>query len=665
MGFVAAASSYAQLPVSTSPENKNVVLEEFTGIKCVYCPDGHRRAAQFAAANPGDVVLINVHAGPFANPSAGQPDFTVPEGVAIDGISNVAGYPAGTINRRVFSNFSQNPGGLAMSRVDWASAGATVLGESSYVNIALEGDVDLATRTLTVDVELYFTGSAPDTVNLNVALMQDNIAGPQTGSSAYPAQVLPNGDYNHQHMLRDLITPQWGEEITATSMSNTVTKTYTYSIPNDIKGVPVVLGDLDIAGFVAEGQTDIITGAKGPLNYTAPSGAIIADLEASTNMSYPDDYCASTVTPEITVVNNSSQSVSNFEVSYSLNGGSPVTQTVSNTVNGQDSTTVTFSAVSVPAGINSLNYEVNTDANSNLYDVSTANNSTASEDIYIVPGNPFGTSHYEGFESYGALDETINNALLINNSSSYVAVLDNTVINSVSTPMGGFGQSAKSFLMQFYAMEADLEASLIFEKIDLSNTTGNALKFDYAYAQYDADSEDELQVNISDDCGETWTQVYSESGANLATAGTSSNQFFARPNDWAVQGVDLSQFDGSGEVIIEIRGVSDFGNNLYLDNIRLLNNTYVGLEENTLSSFQLYPNPAQDYLTLDIELQESEDLQVVLRDMAGKKVLDHEESNLSADQHQIRLDVNDLARGVYFLETKLGDRSKQEKLILD
>ena len=31
----------AQTFVSTSPENKNVILEEFTGISCVWCPAGH------------------------------------------------------------------------------------------------------------------------------------------------------------------------------------------------------------------------------------------------------------------------------------------------------------------------------------------------------------------------------------------------------------------------------------------------------------------------------------------------------------------------------------------------------------------------------------------------------------------------------------------------
>ena len=34
-------SMIAQTIVSTNPENKNVILEEFTGIYCTYCPDVH------------------------------------------------------------------------------------------------------------------------------------------------------------------------------------------------------------------------------------------------------------------------------------------------------------------------------------------------------------------------------------------------------------------------------------------------------------------------------------------------------------------------------------------------------------------------------------------------------------------------------------------------
>ncbi|MBR4638602.1 MAG: hypothetical protein IKO81_08160, partial [Bacteroidales bacterium] len=52
--------------VSTTPSNKNVVLEEYTGVNCTWCPDGHKRANQLKASHPGRVCLINIHQGSFA-----------------------------------------------------------------------------------------------------------------------------------------------------------------------------------------------------------------------------------------------------------------------------------------------------------------------------------------------------------------------------------------------------------------------------------------------------------------------------------------------------------------------------------------------------------------------------------------------------------------------
>ena len=83
-------------PVSQSPMNKNAVIEELTGINCQFCPDGHKRANQIAAANPGRVVLVNVHAGGYANAT---PDYRTTDGNALDGFFNPEGYPAGSVQR--------------------------------------------------------------------------------------------------------------------------------------------------------------------------------------------------------------------------------------------------------------------------------------------------------------------------------------------------------------------------------------------------------------------------------------------------------------------------------------------------------------------------------------------------------------------------------------
>src|SRR5690554_2477315 len=96
-----AFATYGQTIVSTSPQDQNVVLEEFTGIHCVYCPQGHAIAQAIQNANPDRVSLINIHVGSYAVPGAGEPDFRTPYGNAIVGQTGLTGYPGGTVNRHV------------------------------------------------------------------------------------------------------------------------------------------------------------------------------------------------------------------------------------------------------------------------------------------------------------------------------------------------------------------------------------------------------------------------------------------------------------------------------------------------------------------------------------------------------------------------------------
>ncbi|MFA5417324.1 MAG: hypothetical protein WC341_02590 [Bacteroidales bacterium] len=92
--FVAfAANLGAQTLVSTEVQKKNVVLEEFTGIHCQYCPDGHAIAQAMQNENPGRVVLVNIHQGSFAVPSGSEPDFRTPFGDAIANQTGLTGYP--------------------------------------------------------------------------------------------------------------------------------------------------------------------------------------------------------------------------------------------------------------------------------------------------------------------------------------------------------------------------------------------------------------------------------------------------------------------------------------------------------------------------------------------------------------------------------------------
>ena len=99
----------AQTFVSTSVEDKNVVLEEFTGIYCTFCPDGHRLAQELKDADPDDIVLINIHVGGYADPNPGDPDFRTPYGTAIMSQSSLSGYPvSGYIVSKSINYLSKN-----------------------------------------------------------------------------------------------------------------------------------------------------------------------------------------------------------------------------------------------------------------------------------------------------------------------------------------------------------------------------------------------------------------------------------------------------------------------------------------------------------------------------------------------------------------------------
>jgi len=246
---------------STDVENKNVILEEYTGVYCGYCPDGHKRAQEYHDAHPSDVFIIAIHEG-YSSSQSGE-DFTTSFGTALEGQIDLTGYPTGTVNRHNFSSQGwDSNGGTAMSRGNWSSAGNMILAEPSYVNLGASCTVNAETRVLTVNVDAYFTGTGASNNNLNVALLQSNIEGPQSGASGNPSSVLANGNYNHMHMLRHLVTGQWGENIGSNSSGSRVIKSYEYTIPADLNGVAYVLNNLDVVVFVTEGTQEIISGVS-------------------------------------------------------------------------------------------------------------------------------------------------------------------------------------------------------------------------------------------------------------------------------------------------------------------------------------------------------------------------------------------------------------------
>ena len=321
----------AQTFVSTEPSNRNVLIEEYTGVNCGYCPEGHRIANQVMADHPGHAWAINIHQGPYAA------RYKTQWGDALANQTGLDGYPAGTVNRHVWSG-----GVMDIYRDNWPSIANRVLAMSSPVNMAARATIDARTRMLTVTVEMYYTaGQTVSSNRLNVALLQNNVMGPQSGMSANPAYVV-GSQYRHMHMLRDLLTGQWGEEITDIATGSFVTRTYKYFIPFMIGDVTISdLSDLDVVAFVAEGHAEVLTACEAEMNILNAGEPGLLDF------SVVKSDCSTEIKPYITVNNPSDNDViSNWVVE--VNGQ---THTYSKSVDPGDNDTITLPTIFLPTTV--------------------------------------------------------------------------------------------------------------------------------------------------------------------------------------------------------------------------------------------------------------------------------------------------------------------------
>jgi hypothetical protein len=170
---------------------------------------------------------------------------------------------------------------------------------------------------------------------------------------------------------------------------------------------------------------------------------------------------------------------------------------------------------------------------------------------FTTPCNPIGVPFTETFSTYATTfpptcwTRTNNTFLLGNAANAYVA---------------GTG-SAK---FDFYNANAGTTFDLV-SPLFTPVPANHRLVFDEAYATFFGE-EDQLQIAYSTDGGATYTDLITYlggTGGPLNTGGSSLPGFTPAVEQWQEKAVDLPV----GTNRLRFRGVSDFGNNLYLDNI--------------------------------------------------------------------------------------------------
>ena len=657
----------AQTIVSTSPENKNAIVEESTAIHCSYCPDGHAILNQMIDQNPDDVFVIKFHEGGYAwdcDPGGGH-DFnnTLANQLGTMGAAN--GQPSASVNRQVFSNYSMT-GGTAMSRGYWSSAISQVLQESAYVNVGLEAE--LAGNVLTIHVEAYYTASSPESTNyLHVVIMQDETVGPQLGANDFnPSYVVStpsnsnyahtaNGEYAYRHMDRlvDMVDGISGDAITTTSTGSFIDRTYTYTLPEMYNDVPVDLAEIEVAAFVTGGD-EIINGYKVPVSYLDYDVTVASIDSPSGNGVYSDNENI-----VITLENLGENTVSNFDVSYQVNGGNTVTETFTGSIAFNETSQFTFYATydfSTPGDYEIVaSTSLSSDENNSNDAASTSFTSIAGGDCpddYSLPivwrdnfecHTEFAFSNIgdwlmedlDGGATYGANDVEFTNESYVGTGIIYNDALASNTGSTSTQPEDWLTYEGNQGLYFFSAVAASAPNNdwMISPEFSMQGVTSPQLTF-WAKSITDAWGLERFSIYVND---------VNTSNPDVATfIEISQLPYIEAPTEWTQYQFDLSTWEGYDSLRIAIHYESDDMFVLQMDSFKIEGT--LGIGDNEINNFEYFYNISSKTL----EMSSDETLRKIqVFNILGQKVF---EENINSNVHTSNL--GDLGASIYIINVE-------------
>lgn len=223
----------------TSPDNDNtrfIVLEEFTGHTCTFCPNGTREIKRLDGIFGDQLIPISIHAGNFAVPAPNgnkyTTDFRVPEGRGEIYINefNVSGYPSGIVSR-----IKQNASGAAT----WEQDINSIKDDIPMARLVMTNYYSSQRNVIRCEVEINWKQTLAEEYNLQLFLLEDNIIDWQLDNG------VEKPDYNHRHVLRKVINDTFGKTLEPAVSDETVKFQYIFTTNAAWKPA-----DLEVVAFV-------------------------------------------------------------------------------------------------------------------------------------------------------------------------------------------------------------------------------------------------------------------------------------------------------------------------------------------------------------------------------------------------------------------------------
>jgi len=221
---------------------KKVLLEDFTGHKCVNCPAAHDLAHDLTDAYGEDnLIVVAIHAGFFATPSNGgfEYDFRTEAGNEYATFYGVQAYPSGMVDQVNVS------GNYLLDKDQWGAKVAQQFEEIPQIGIGIT--TNLNGNNLSGEIKMDFLTDINQATSLQIWITEDSIVKPQ---------IIPGGEdeaYVHMHVLRAAINGTWGEELPSANYSAETSETLSFS--NYQLGDDWVPKNLSLVALVYDNET--------------------------------------------------------------------------------------------------------------------------------------------------------------------------------------------------------------------------------------------------------------------------------------------------------------------------------------------------------------------------------------------------------------------------
>lgn len=237
------------------------------------------------------------------------------------------------------------------------------------------------------------------------------------------------------------------------------------------------------------------------------------------------------------------------------------------------------------------------------------------------------------------------------------AVENSSQLLSRTAACGGYGNSSSSMKVDFLNIPAGTDV-LESSYIDFAQLTPPIyMLFDVAYASYSTTYFDSMRVELYDDCSGLTSVVFKNGYPGMSTAVPTTNPFVPTASQWRTDSVNLDTLAGYHPLKIRFAFTSDYGNNLYLDNINLVG-TPVGVSAvNPIKpGIRIYPSPSNGIVTVQ-STQPMDGWRVF--NMMGDKIWSTDEAG-----NIITLDLSHQPEGIYLVQAVKGTVQETRKVII-